>query len=84
MLLRRFCALYDAIENIADVANKDRNEFVQTFLVCAEFRYVRYLSLLESFLNTINIQDGEELVHQFSNNMPLPPWYIIHLGLLTF
>jgi hypothetical protein len=53
----------------------DKNANVQAFLLCAEARYVRYLQLLESFLQTIDMK-GAELVQEFNHKMPLPPWYI--------
>jgi hypothetical protein len=71
-LLRRFCSLYDAVEALA-VDGETKASLVQQFLVCAEFRYLRYLALLDGFASELHrsYSDGERV---FKEMMPLPPW----------
>jgi hypothetical protein len=55
------------------------NVKLESFLVSAETRYIRYLLLLEEFVGAINMK-GPELVQEFIRTMPLPPWS--HLSLV--
>jgi hypothetical protein len=73
-ILRRFCALYDIVESTGGNTAEDKAKALQGFLVCAEARYVRYLSILETFAKAIR-KPSAEGIHDFSKTMPLPPWY---------
>jgi hypothetical protein len=65
--------LYDVIENTGGNTAEEKAKALQIFLVCAESRYVRYLSLLESLAKSIR-KPSAEGIHDFSKAMPLPPW----------
>jgi hypothetical protein len=77
-LLRRFCALYSAVEGVSN-DQKSKTLAVRKFLVCAESRYIDYLSLVEKFAANIALPlerecTTDEVIHQFNQTMPLPPW----------
>lgn len=57
----------------------DKARDIQTFLVCAEARYIKYLLLLEQAAAKIG-KFGKEGIYEFSLLMPLPPWYFHHSG----
>jgi hypothetical protein len=66
--------LFDAVEARAPDADS-RPLLVQQFLVCAEARYVRYLSILDEFAHDASTPEDEPFV----DTMPLPPWYLNRL-----
>jgi hypothetical protein len=68
-VLRRFCALYNLVENTA-ATPEEQSQRVLLFLVCAESRYLSYLQLLEfHYLNG-----------QYEGKAPpLPPWYVFDI-----
>jgi len=66
-VLRRFCALYNLIENSGGATkDEDKARQVELFLSCAESRYLRYLQLLE-----LHYKSGQR------RDLPMPPWYAI-------
>src|SRR2546423_627363 len=75
--MRRFCDLYTKVESIA---HDEQGKFaaIQSFLLCAASRYLRYLSLLKNFRKEVaTIHNGrlETQALDFNEMMPLPPWY---------
>lgn len=75
--MNRFRDLYTIVESIAH-DEQERLAATTSFLLCAESRYVRYLSLLKEFAKGLSkVQDGriQNQAIAFSEIMPLPPWY---------
>src|SRR5437762_10050868 len=70
-ILRRFYDVFNVVEKGGPMEGECLN--VEAFLVCAESRYARYLLLLETFVQTINLK-GPDLITAFNDTMPLPPW----------
>ena len=76
-VLRRFCSLYNAVEQSAASLSLSKSEALTRFLISAEARYIQYLSLLDNWLST-----EKELISPdttFIDEIPLPPWYPITL-----
>ena len=76
-VLRRFCSLYDAVEQTANSFSVSKSEILSRFLVSAEARYIRYLSLLEDWL-----EKEKEMLSPDTNiidEIPLPPWYSLDI-----
>jgi hypothetical protein len=70
-ILKRFDELFDAVEATEQDADAKAKR-VQEFLVCAEARYVRYLTLLDEFAMSYSPKKD---IRTFGQVMPLPPWY---------
>lgn len=70
-ILRRFCDLYESVES-SYTGLDEKADAVQRFLVSAEARYIRYLTLLDAFFR----QAGQESSGKWHEMMPLPPWLV--------
>jgi len=92
-ILRLFCSLYDLVESQA-ATDDDKAHVVNTFLVCAEARYIRYLTLLNEIVDQRDRSTRGVRAHKkeldpnvpFTDVMPLPPWdvaIIFHVHCLS-
>jgi hypothetical protein len=73
-LLQRFCALYEIVESKGTEA-AEKAKLVQRFLVCAESRYRRYLSILDDYIKEFDGKNkGTKGAATLAETMPLPPW----------
>ena len=66
-IVRRSYYLFDKVEK---ASNQDLN--LQSFLISAKARYIKYLTLLENIMKTMDSDRRD-----FIPNMALPPWYLV-------